>query len=107
MSCRWAGGRQLNPKFTAGAGTGFDTECSTHAFDGFADDGQAHAGSFVVQLGMDAFEHVEEAVLVFLRNADAVIMDEHRYVRTAVFGPDFDLWFGSFWNKFYRVAEQI
>ena len=51
--------RQLDPKAAASQSVGFDTDRSTHSFDGFSDDGQADASAFKSLFGVNAFEHAK------------------------------------------------
>ena len=68
-------GREVEPEAAAGFAVGFNADFAGHFFDGFADDGKADAGAFIFGFGMDTLEHLEDAVLMFWFDADAIIFE--------------------------------
>src|SRR4051794_38135204 len=62
--------RQIDPEATAFAGGGFNPDLSPHAFDRFAHNGQADAGSFVILSVRRFLKHFENSLLMLRRDAD-------------------------------------
>ena len=65
---------QIDPKPAAASGRGFDTDVATHAFNAFADDGQADASAGVPR-AVQPFEDTEHTLRLIVGNANAVVFE--------------------------------
>jgi hypothetical protein len=66
--------RQFKPEAAAGPDRGKDANFSAHAGDGFLDNGQADASAGVMIAIVQAFENSKNAVAMFGRDADAIVL---------------------------------
>src|SRR5947207_8889632 len=84
---KW-GFRQINPKATAFPELRFQADAAAHPFDGFSDDGQPDSGPGIFFNAMEAFEEVEDSVMMFGRDADAIVFDVDPNQPRSLFGPN-------------------
>src|SRR5205814_157863 len=65
-------GGKLDPKASALAELGLETNLSTHAFSAFADEGEAYARARIFLRAVQALEEAENFFMVLARDANAV-----------------------------------
>src|SRR3954468_7056285 len=125
-------GGQFHPKAAPRAGRGFHTHASAHPLDGFADNCQSNAGAGIGIDAVQAFEHSEDALMIFRTDANAIVLNpkadefsgEAGKLRVEgadtaraglcaldsggrIFGANADAWFGVGFDKLKRVAEKV
>src|SRR5690554_4075136 len=100
------GGGQLKPKPAAFTELGFDPDGAAHPFDRFAHDGQSEAHPAVLT-AVDALKHLEEFGLLFLKNADPVVLDPNPNLPFPRLAPDAHLGFNVRLDELYRVVQEV
>jgi hypothetical protein len=65
--------RKLDPKAASNAQMRLEADSAAHALNRLADHGQAEAISGIFAIGVQPLEKAEDTVLVFRRDADAVV----------------------------------
>ena len=68
---------KANPESTSFVGLGFNTEASARALHGFRHNSEANSSALIT--GSNPLEQFENALLVFRRDADAVIFHPKFY----------------------------
>src|SRR5262249_20741359 len=95
-----SGGRQLEPKPAAGAGSGFDPEAATHSLDGLGYNSQTNTGAFVkVGRFVKALKDAEDSLLIFRLYANTVIHDPHAHLAVHLLGTNADTGFLPWGNE--------
>src|SRR5262252_2349238 len=98
---------QLDPKTAAAAKFGFDANPPAHQLYSFADGRQTQTNSWKILFRIDPCERQKYPLLVFLRYADAVVID-HNPAKIFFHGcGNGDLRLHSRRHKLDRIREQI
>src|SRR5690349_19298732 len=79
---------KFQPEAAAFARLGLNADTAFHAFGSLADEGQADAGAFVAPV--ELLEHAEDAFVIFLRDADAVVLEPDKDQIASQFRTDAD-----------------
>src|SRR5437867_121117 len=79
------GAFKLQPEPAAFSRLRLDADISAHALGCFADKGKTDAGAFIALV--ELLEHVENPVLVFRRDADAVVLEPEADHRNGLLSP--------------------
>lgn len=95
---------QLNPESASLAGFRLDADSATDAFCGFVHNRQPYSSSMIGVRGVQLLENFKDFLMIFRRNADAVIFDPKSHRVFLVFTPNFNFWCDVWRDVFQSVA---
>src|SRR6185369_13482623 len=85
----------------------FDSHSSSHPLGSFAHISQADAGSGILFVAVQALEDAENTMLMFARDAYAVVLNRQTHPVSAIFCPNTKTRFLSCCDKLETIGKQI
>src|SRR5258705_3944639 len=98
---------QLDPEAAANVGLRLNTPASAEAFHGFGNDGESHTSPRVLGARVKFFEHAKNPLLIFGRNADAIIFNPDPHLFAFGFPVNINPGCDAGPGEFQRVGKEL